>query len=77
MMPHSTYIWDLAWALESASPAFCKTLATFIDSNSPSNQPGKRKESRNEIQLQTNHIVLPWPAYTEPRAKRGRLGTQP
>ena len=37
----------------------------------------KGKESRNEIQLPTNHIALPWPMYTEPRAKGGRLGTQP
>ena len=29
-----------------------------------------------EIQFPTNCIVLPWPMYTEPRAKRGRLGTQ-
>ena len=41
------------------------------------NQPGKNKEPRNEIELPTNRIVLPWPTYTEPRAKRGRLGTQP
>ena len=37
----------------------------------------KNKEPRNEIQLPTNHIVLPWSTYTEPRGKRGRLGTQP
>ena len=35
----------------------------------------KNKEPRNQIQLLTNRIVLP--TYTEPRAKRGRLGTQP
>ena len=51
--------------------------ATFIDSIRPNNQPGKNKKSRNEIQLSTNRIILPWPTYTEPRAKRGRLGTQP
>ena len=27
------------------------------------------------IKLPTNHIVLRWPIYTEPRAKRCRLGT--
>ena len=37
----------------------------------------KNKEPRNEIQLPTNGIVLPSSTYTEPRAKRGRLGTQP
>ena len=63
--------------LESASPASSKTPATFIDSIHPYNQPGKNKESRNEIQLPTNRIVLPWPTYTGPRVKRGRLGTQP
>ena len=36
----------------------------------------KHKESRNEIQLPINCIVLPWPTYAEPRTKRGRLGTQ-
>ena len=35
------------------------------------NQPGKNKESRNEIQLSTNRIVLPWPTHIEPRCKRG------
>ena len=69
--------WDLVRALESASPASCKTPATYIDSICPNSQPGKNKEPRNEIQLSANRIVLPWPTYTEPRAKRGRLGTQP
>ena len=78
MMKKSTYTWDLVRALESASPASCKTPATFTYSICPNNQQGKKnKESRNEIQLPTNRIVLPWPTYTEPRAKRGRLGTQP
>ena len=52
-------IWDLVRALESVSPASCKTPATFIDSICPNNQPGKNKESRDEIQLSTNRIVLP------------------
>ena len=64
-------------ALESASPASWKTGATFIDSIHPNNQPGKSKESRNEILLPTNPILLPWPTYTQPRAKRSRLETQP
>ena len=76
-MMKSTYTWDLVPALESASPASCKTPATFIDSICPNNQPGKNKESRNEIQLSANRIVLPWPTYTGSKAKRGRLGTQP
>ena len=39
-------------------------------------QPRKNEELKNEIQLPTNRIVLLWPTYTEPRAKRGTLGTQ-
>ena len=46
-------------ALESASPASCKAPATFIDSIRPNNQPEESKESRNEIQLSANRIVLP------------------
>ena len=69
MMIHSTYTWDLLAALESASPAFWKTPATFIDSIHPNNLPEKNKESRNEIQLPTNRVALLWPMYTEPRAK--------
>ena len=34
-MKYSTYTWDLVQALESASPAPCKTPATFIDSIRP------------------------------------------
>ena len=77
MMKQSTYIWDLVRSLESASPASCKTPATLIDSICPNNQPGKNKESRDEIQLPTNRIVLPWLTYKEPKAKGHRLGTQP
>ena len=33
----STYTVDLVWALESASPASCKTPAIFIDSIRPNN----------------------------------------
>ena len=69
--------WDLVWTLESTFPASCKITATFIDSIHPNNQPSKNKESRNEIQLPANSIVLPWPKYTDPRVKRGELGTQP
>ena len=36
----------------------------------------KKKESRDEIKIPKNCFVLPWPTYTEPRTKRGRLGTQ-
>ena len=77
MMKYSIDTWDLVRALESASPASCMTPAAFIDSIRPNNYPEKSKEPRNEIQLPTNRIILPWSTYTEPRAKRGRLGTQP
>ena len=53
-----TYPCNLVQALESASPASCKTPSTFINSICSNNQPGKIKESRNEIQLSTNRIVL-------------------
>ena len=77
MVKYSTCSWYLVRALESASLASCKRPATFIDSICPKNQPGKNKESRNEIQRRpTDCIVLPWPTYTKPRAKTGRLGTQ-
>ena len=64
-------------ALESASPAFCKMPATFIDSNSPKQWTRKKnQEPKNEILLPKNRIILPWPTYTEPRPKRGRLENQ-
>ena len=63
--------------LSVSIPAPCKTAATFIDSIHPNNQPGKNKESRNEIQLPTNLTVLSWPTYTKSKAKRSRLESQP
>ena len=77
MMKYSTYTGDLVQNLESGSPASYKTPAIFIDSIHPNKYPQTSKEARNEIQLPTNCIVLPWSIYTKPRAKRGRLGTQP
>ena len=76
MMKYSAYTWNLVQALESASTASCKTPATFIDFIRPDNQPEKSKEPRNQIQLAANRIVLLWSTHTEPRAKRGRLGTK-
>ena len=60
MIKYSTYTWDLVPTLELASPASCKRQTTFIDSIRLNNQPKKSKESRNEIQLPKNRIVLPW-----------------
>ena len=53
MMKYSIYPWDLVWSLESASPASCKTPATF-DSIRQKNSLEKKKEPRNQIQLPTN-----------------------
>ena len=73
MMENSTYTWDLMQALESASPARHQ-LRPLI----PSIQTINQEEAQNpkNDQLQRNCIILPWPKYTEPRANKGRLGTQ-
>ena len=75
-MKYSTYPWDLVKALESVSPASCKTPVTFIDSiRHKQLTKKKQKKRKNEIQLSRNGIALPWAMYTEPTAKTGRLGT--
>ena len=61
MMKHSTCTCDLLPTLESASPASCKTPATFIDSRCQNDKPEKGEEPRNENQLPTNCIILPRP----------------
>ena len=45
----------------------------------PSTQAIIQEETNQlkKIKLQKDCIVLPWPVYTEPRAKRGTLLTQP
>ena len=40
------------------------------------NSQKKQREPRNEIQLPTNPIVLPWSTYTEPRGHHGRRFTK-
>ena len=52
MMKYSTYTWDLAWALASASPASCKTPATFIDSIHPNKSPEKTKNPEMRFNFQ-------------------------
>ena len=69
MMKKSTYNWDMVQVLQSASPASCKTPSTFIDSIRPDNQLRKNKESKIEIQLPTNCIILPWPSTQNPGLK--------
>ena len=60
MMKYSTYTGNLMWAVESASPASCKTPAKFIDFICPNNQAGQSKDTRNRFQLQTNCFVQPY-----------------
>ena len=69
MMLYSTHTSDLVPVLESASPASCKTPATFIDSIRPNNHPRKNKILK-KIKLPTNYNILSLPKYTKPRAKR-------
>ena len=49
---NSTHTWDLVRALESASPASCKTPATSIDSIRPNNHLAEKKnpEKRSNTQ---------------------------
>ena len=41
------------------------------------NQQGKNKEPRNEIELPTNHIVLPWPSTQNPGLREVDLEPTP
>ena len=80
MMLYSTHTWDLKQALDSASPASCKTPAISIDSISPNNHSRRNKKFLEKDQtpnMSTSCIEFPWPMYTEPRATRDRLGTKP
>ena len=55
MVKYSTYTWDLVRALGSASPAFWKTPATFID---VSTQTSNHKKAKNpEIWFNSQQIV--------------------
>ena len=58
------YLWDPVLAHDSASPASRNKSAIFVYSIHPDNQPGNIKESRDEVQLSVDHIILPWPKYT-------------
>ena len=58
MMKYSTYTWDLVWALEAVSLVACNTPATFIDSISPNNPPGKNKLG-NVINTVVNTEMFP------------------
>ena len=48
--------WDLVRAFESASPASCKTPATFIDSIRPNNHPEKKTKNK-EIRSNSQQMV--------------------
>ena len=77
MMKQSTYAWDLCRPFsQHLLPHARHQPHLLIPSTQTINQE-KNKESRDDTQLPTNGIVLPWPTYTEPTAKRCRLGTQP
>ena len=56
-MKYSTYAWDLVWALESASPASCKTPATFTDSIRPNKYP--ENETKNP-EMRFNFQQILW-----------------
>ena len=64
-------------ALESASLTSCMTPATFIDSICPKQSTSKKQKPRNEVELPTNRIVLPWPTYTDPRLNEVDLEPSP
>ena len=76
IIKYSPYTWDLVQALKSAIPCLLRETSHIYWFQKPS-QPGKSKESKNEIQLPTNCIVLPWPINTELSPTISRLGTQP
>ena len=40
-----------------------KPLVTLRQSNKYANNQPEKKESRNQVQLPANYIVLPWPTY--------------
>ena len=59
MMKYSVYTWDLVQALDSASPASCKTLVTFIDSIAQTtNQKKKRTQKCNSSPNKSYYTAL-------------------
>ena len=74
MMKYLTYTWYLVQTFKSASPAYCKTPATSFDFVWPIDQPGRNKKPYRQIKYK-NCIALLQPIDTEPRIRRGRLGT--
>ena len=52
MMKYSTYTWDLVRTLDSASPASCKTPATFINSIRPNKKSEKIKNPEMRFNFQ-------------------------
>ena len=52
------HLGDLVWALEAVSLVPCNTSATFIDSISPNNPPGKNKLG-NVINTVVNTKMFP------------------
>ena len=60
-------------ALESASPASCKTPATSTDSIHPNNCPRSKKKKKKE----KDHIILPSPATQNTGLKEVDLEPKP
>ena len=56
-MKYSTYTWDLVKALESVSPASCKTPVTFIDSIRHK-QLTKKKQKNGKMRFNFQEMVL-------------------
>ena len=59
MMIYSTYTLDLVRALESTSPASCKTPTTSTDSICPNNRPRRNRnpEKRSSSQQIISHCL--------------------
>ena len=76
MMKYSTYTWDLVWILESAPLPPARHQPHLLIPSAQTNSQKKQREPRNEIQLPTNPIVLPWSTFTEPRGHHGRRFTK-
>ena len=74
MLKYLTYTSDLPLS-QHPLPSARHQSHSLILSAQTINQ--KKTEPRNQVQHPTNHIILSCSTYTEPRAKRGRLGTQP
>ena len=58
MMKYSAYTWDLVRALESASPASCKTPATLILSTQTINQKKEKNQKGDSTPDKSYHTAV-------------------